>query len=126
MKTKKNPGLLEKEVYQTLKKFFTTDEEIISLALTYLGSSALMAELLQEIFPDSMKMPPRAKYGMVLFMMHYKVIGKIVRGEISPGDHQLNWLPVNDEAWKTAKDLEERTILVVKELYTQFKDEGKL
>jgi hypothetical protein len=129
MRTAKKPGKDEKEAAKILRKYFKTDEELVSLLFTYMGSMSIMLDFLSETYGDEERikeLPERTKYAMAMAISHYKTLGMMIREEIPPEVMGMRWMSIREDAWTSKSEISQRMLAVVKLLYTQLKEEGKL
>lgn len=108
-----------------IQKFFTY-EQTISMMMTLLGSCDLMAKELTDqanILPDE----PRVRYAILQFIQIYKVLGTVVRSEVGFEDRPKTMhFPIGEDCWKTDEDFNKRLTLLVKLMYDDLKEKGKI
>lgn len=129
MKLAKKPGKEEKTAVKQLRKYLKTDEEMVSLMLTYMGCISMLMDFLTEQYgtPEKIQaIDQRTKYAISLSIMHYKMLGSMIRGEVKPEEMGMRWMSIQDDAWSHPKEINDRMVMVVKQLYTELKEAGKL
>lgn len=126
MKSSKKRDPLEIEGVKKLKKFYKTYEDLASVSITWMGSAQLIVEFILDNYKDPSILPQRAAYGMGLYLYHYRVLSMILREQITPEEFSMEYLPISDTAWEDAKELDERLVLVVKQLYKMLQEDGKI
>lgn len=126
MKLADKPDKLERDAAKQLKKFYKTYEELLSCSMTWMGALQLVMDFIVENYKDPNVLPERAQYGMALGMYHYRILGKIIRGEVKPEEFSMKFLPITDTAWENATELNERMVLIVKQLYKGLEEDGLL
>lgn len=126
MKLAKKPDDLEKKSVKQLKKFYKTYEELASCSMTWMSSLHLLMEYFIENHRDAPeKLPPKVQYAIAMGLHHYNILGMMIRGDIKPSGFDFSFMPLEKGAWEGAK-LEERHILIVKQLYQQLQEAGKI
>lgn len=128
MRLSKTPCKKTKDATKQIKKYFKTDEELVSLVITYLGQASAMLDFLADTYGNPQKiheLPYQVRYAMAMTISHHKLFGQIVRGEIKEGI-DLRHMPVTDDSWSNPETISEKLVLVVKNLHKQLQEEGKL
>lgn len=113
---------------QKIAKIFT-HTECVSMAITLLGACDIMGrDLIGECeVKKFIKCSKKTQYGLLQTAQWYKILGQIIRDEVKERDElKLGYLPFGESSWKTDEDLEARMILLIKSLYNQYKEEGKI
>lgn len=129
MKLAKKPGKEEKSAVKSLRKYIKTDEELVSLLLTYMGSMSIMLDFLTEEYgnPDKFKLlPERTKYAIAMAIAHYKQLGCMIREDFPPEMMSMRWMDIRDDAWSAKEEITQRMVMVVKQLYIELQESGKL
>jgi hypothetical protein len=129
MKFAKKPGKEEKSAAVQLRKYLKTDEEMVSLILTYMGMMSMMLDFLADRFGGVHaihEVPERTQYAMAQAIHHYKLLSSMIRGSVKPEEFEMRWMPIEDDAWKAPEKISDRMASVVKQLYMQLKEEGRL
>lgn len=125
MKASKNPPEKTKDFRKDLCKHLSP-EDMASFILTVFGMSDLAHRFIYEKVSEFMEIPIEVKYSPVNHAAYYRTLGAIARGEVKKGRLKINHLPVNDKAWQSEEDFEQRFIFIVTKYYEQLKKEGKI
>jgi hypothetical protein len=123
----KKPSKEENKVFQQVKKYLKTDEELFTFMATYMGMLSIMLDFLSETYgtPTRMKeLPDRTKYAMAQAIHHYHLLGKMVRGELDTEELGIRYVPIEGDAWTNPEKISDKMVVVVKVLYDQLKEEG--
>lgn len=129
MKINDKPGKDEKSAAKSIRNYIKTDEELVSLLLTYMGSMSIMLDFLAETYgkANTMKLlPQRVKYAVSMAISQYRTLGLMIREEIPEGDLKCQWMDIREDAWTAKDELTARMVQVVKYLYEELKEEGKI
>ena len=125
MKTTKTPDADSKKFTQQLNSHFSADE-IASFVLTLLGMSDIAHMFIWEKARDFIELPIQVKYSLVQHASFYRLFGLVARDEFKKEECAINFMPVDEEGWKSDEDFEQRFIHIVKAFYKGLEEEGKV
>lgn len=124
MKTNDQSSQLEKDAVKQLKKFYKSHDDFLGVSLTWMGAFQILVEFIMDNYKDPSLLPEKARYGVALGLYHLRLLGKILRKEITPEDLEIKHMPISDRAWESGEELNQRMVIIVKELYKGLQEDG--
>lgn len=129
MKIQKNENPETLAMLRKIKRFFTNDDDFMSLFTTLLGAADNVAQyVLEKEAPNYSELSIQCKYGLLHLHKILQLVRAILRDEIKDKSEGIigGFFPTDDSAWESEKDFEKRFVILVKLFYRDLKKEGKI